>query len=47
MRRRLFNAICLLSLVLAVAVAVLWVRSVWGAGNVCWVGSPTDAGDLM
>ena len=33
MRRRLFNAFCLLSLVLAVAVAALWVRSVWWASD--------------
>src|SRR5688572_13526494 len=33
MRRRLSNAVCLLSLVLAVAVAALWVRSVWWASD--------------
>src|SRR5688572_20801761 len=36
MRRRFFNAVCLLSLVLAVAVAALWARSVWWAED--WLG---------
>ena len=46
MRRRLLNTLCLLSLVLAVAVAALWVRSVWWASDVLAYipAGPTDIG---
>ena len=43
MRRRLFNAVCLLSLVLAVAVAALWARSVWWATDHVWYQESQDS----
>ena len=44
MRRRLFNALCLLSLVLAVAVAALWARSVWWASDQVWIALDGQTG---
>ena len=40
--RRLFNAVCLLSLVLAIVVAALWARSVWWQWDVFTIETSGD-----
>jgi hypothetical protein len=47
MRRRVYNWLTLVSLLLAVTVAGLWVRSAWWATDFFWVGPPRKEMSLI